>query len=208
VYAVGGDVHSNESLGVITDFSGGDMMGFGPCDSADYAELRYSVQLERPALYAPLSINGYSDKAGVISSAFNTDSLRDAGYLGITLMADSGGSEAEITLRISGKDRGGREHVFLADADVPANLWTTVYFDIDDFIKNIDEDTVTVAVFAGASDTMHKVSGLWLSELVSEAPVNVEFPGWIIVILAVAAAVVGGYFFVKWFRKNYTFVRE
>jgi len=208
VYAEGGNVHSNESLGIITDFSKGDMMGFGPCASADYAELRYSSQLERPALYAPLSFKGYSDKAGVISSEFSTEILRDAGYLGITLMADSSGSEAAITLRISGKDRGGKEHVFFADTAVSANAWTAVYFDINDFIKNIDGETVTVAVFAGASDTVHKVSGLWLSEIVSEAPVNVEFPGWIIVVLVIAAVGVGGFFFVKWFKKNYAFVRE
>ena len=78
----------------------------------------------------------------------------------------------------------------------------------NDFIKNIDGETVTVAVFAGASDTVHKVSGLWLSEIVSEAPVNVEFPGWIIVVLVIAAVGVGGFFFVKWFKKNYAFVRE
>jgi len=55
---------------------------------------------------------------------------------------------------------------------------------------------------------VHKVSGLWLSEIVSEAPVNVEFPGWIIVVLVIAAVGVGGFFFVKWFKKNYAFVRE
>lgn len=208
VYAVGGKVHSNEGLGVITDFSGGDMMGFSPCAWTDYAELRYSPQYERPALYAHISAKSGSDKAGVISSEFNTEMLRDAGYLGITLMVDSGGSEAVITLRIAGKDHSGTEHVFLADAEISANTWTDVYFDINEFIKEIDGETVTVAVLAGALDPVHKVSGLWMSSIVSEAPAEGEFPVWIIVLLAIAAAGVGIFFFVKWFRKNYTFVRE
>lgn len=208
VYAAGGNVHSNVSLGVIADFSGGDMMGFGPCASAEYAELRYSSQLERPALYAPLSPNGYSNKAGVISSAFSTEMLRKTGYLGVTLKADSGGSGATVTLRISGTDNSGKERVFLADADVPSNTWTDVYFDINDFIENIDSETVMFAVLTRASETPHKVSGLWLSSIVSEAPAEEDFPVWIIVVLIIAAAGVGLFFFVKWFRKNYTFVRE
>ena len=52
------------------------------------------------------------------------------------------------------------------------------------------------------------VSGLWLSRIATEAPVKNNVLGVILVILAVLGAATGIFFLVRWFRKNYVFVKE
>ena len=203
-----GNDHSNDGIATITDFSGGNMYGFKASISAKYAELRYSEEKQSPALYAALSPSGVGDRAGVISSSLNKKSLKDAGYLGISTMIESASGNAVVTLRLSGYDKKGIEHVFVGETTVAANAWTDVYFDVEDFVEEIDEDTVTVAVMAHSNST-EGVSGLWMSEIVTEAPMKGGFPVWLIIVLIIAAAVIaGGVIFVRWFRKNYTFVKE
>ena len=208
VRKAGGSAHSNDKVAVLTDFSGGNMYGFKPSVSAKYAELRYSDEKNGPALYAALAPNGQRDKSGVISSALHKDSLEDAGYLGISTKVESHEGDAIVTLRLSGYDKKGIEQVFVGEAAVASNVWTNVYFDIKDFIKNIDEDTVTVSVMTRAKGTAEAVTGLWISEIVTEAPMKGGFPTWLIIVLIAAVVIAGGVVFVIWFRKNYTFVKE
>lgn len=208
VYSSGGSDHSNDGASTVTDFSGGDIFGFKPAASSEYVELRYSDEKNRPALYAPLSPKGESDKAGVISSSLERKTLKEAGYLGITAKIDSPGSNAIVTLRLSGYDKKGTEYVFVGETAVNTNVWTDVYFDIEDFIDDIDGDTVTVAVTVCPKDGGGAADGLWLSEIVTEEPMKGGFPVWLIVVLISAAVIGGCTAFVMWFRKNYTFVRE
>lgn len=202
-HSSGGYDHSNDGTATLTDFSGGDTFGFKPLAS-EYVELRYSEEKGRPTLYAPIALN--TDEGGVISSSLNRKSLKEAGYLGISAKIDSSASDVAVTLRLSGYDKKGIERVFVGKTSVKTNAWTNVYFDVEDFIKDIDEDTVTVSVMTHSEGG--DVSGLWLSELITEEPMKGGFPVWIIVVLIVAAVIGGGTVFVMWFRKNYTFVRE
>ena len=203
-----GNDHSNDGIATVTDFSGGNMFGFKPSVSAKYAELRYSDEKDCPALYAALSSGVEGDKAGVISSALQKDTLEDAGYLGISTKVESTESNAVVTLRLSGYDKKGIEHVFVGETTVAANVWTEVYFDIKDFVKEIDEDTVKVAVMTHSKGAADAVSGLWMSKIVTEAPIKGGFPTWLIIVLIAAVVIAGGVIFVIWFRKNYTFVKE
>ncbi len=198
-----GDDHSSDGVTVLTDFGRGYTFGFKPLAS-EYVELRYSEEKGRPTLYAPITLN--TDEGGVVSSSLNRKSLKEAGYLGISAKIDSASSEATVTLRLSGYDKKGIEYVFVGETNVKTNEWTNVYFDIEEFVKDIDEDTVTVSVMTGSQNK--DVSGLWLSEMVTEEPMKGGFPVWIIIVLIVAAVIGGGTAFVMWFRKNYTFVRE
>jgi hypothetical protein len=203
-----GNDHSNDGTATLTDFSNGDMYGFKPSISAKYVELRYAEEKNGPALYAALDSEGDGDKAGVISSSLSKKALKDAGYLGISAMVESTDGEAVVTLRLSGYDKKDKEHVFVGETVIKTNEWTEVYFDIEDFIEDIDEDTVTVAVMTDADGSSESEAGLWMSEIVTEAPMKGGFPVWLIIVLVSAAVIGGGVAFVLWFRKNYTFVKE
>ena len=203
-----GNDHSNDGTAVLTDFSNGDMYGFKPSISAKYVELRYAEEKNGPALYAALDPDDAVDKAGVISSSLSKKALKDAGYLGISTMVESTGGEAVVTLRLSGYDKKNKEHVFVGETVIKTNEWTEVYFDIEDFIEEIDEDTVTVSVMTGSKGASDSVKGLWMSEIITEAPMKGGFPVWLIIVLISAAVIGGGVALVIWFRKNYTFVRE
>ena len=195
--------HSYDGVTVITDFSSGDTFGFKPLD-ADYVELRYSEARGKAALYAPISAGG--ERAGVVSSSLSRKALKEVGYLGVTAMIESSATDAVVTLRLSGYDKKGIEHVFVGETTVATGAWTSVYFDVQDFVKKIDSDTVTVSVTTLSQ--LGETDGIWLSEMVTEAPMKGGFPMWIIVVLIVLAVVGGCVAFVMWFRKNYTFVRE
>ena len=203
-----GNDHSGDSLAVITDFSGGDMFGFKPSISSEYAELRYAEDKKTPALYVALAPESEQDRSGVISSSLSKETLEDAGYLGISTKVDSLAGGAVVTLRLSGYDKKNKEHVFVGETVVSTNEWTEVYFDIEDFVEKIDEDTITVSVMTKSVGSNEALEGLWMSEIVTEAPMKSGFPWWIFIILGVAALGVGIFFLIKWFRKNYTFVKE
>ncbi len=206
--STGGSEHSSEDTTVLTDFSGGSLFGFVDEASSKYVELRYSSEKHAPALYAALEPASASDKAGVITSSVSTKSLKDAGYLGLSTRVESASSTASVTIIISGFDKKGKEHVYIGEASVSANSWNDVYFNIEDFVRDIDDDNVRVSVLARSGDATAKSSGLWISRIVTEAPARGGFPWWIFIVLGVIGAGVGGYFFVKWFKKNYVFVKE
>jgi hypothetical protein len=94
------------------------------------------------------------------------------------------------------------EHIYTARTTVPTNEWTTFYCGVEDFARSVDADSVRIAVFAESAD------GIYLAELIAEAPEKEGFPTWIIVVLIILAVCGGLTAFVLWFRKNYTFVRE
>ena len=149
-----------------------------------------------------------SDKAGVITSSISTKALREAGYLGFSARVDTATPDASVTVVISSFDSKGKEHVYIGEATLSANTWTDVYFNIDDFVRKIDDDNVSISVLARSGDATAKASGLWISKIVTEAPKKTGFPWWIFIVLGIIGAGVGGYFFVKWFKKNYVFVKE
>ena len=198
----GGSQHSNDETCTVTDFSNGDSFGFLPSEGAKFVELRYSEELERPVLYAALDSKTASGRAGILSSTVSSEVIEGVGYFGVVANIISYSNESVVTLRISGYDNAGVEHVYTANTTVPTNEWTTFYCGVEEFTKSVDADTVRVAVFAESAD------GIYLAELIAEAPDKAEFPTWIIVVLIILAVCGGLTAFVLWFRKNYTFVRE
>lgn len=208
VHLSGGNSHSNDDVKTLTSFAGGDTFGFKPLASAKYVELRYSPQGERPMLYVSLESSDASDRAGVVTRTISAEMLEKAGYLGITLMVESDGVTSTVLLRVSGYDRKGIEQVLTAEYDVYSNTWEDIYCNIEDFIDEVDSDTVSLSVLTRPADADDKTTGMWLASIVTEAPAEKDFPVWIIVVLIVAAVIGGGVAFVLWFTKNYTFVRE
>jgi hypothetical protein len=198
----GGSQHSNDETCTVTNFSKGDSFGFLPSEGARFVELRYSDDLERPVLYAELDPKTASGKAGILSSAVPSKVIDGVGYIGVVANISSYSSESVVTLRISGYDNAGVEHIYTARTTVPTNEWTTFYCGVEDFARSVDADSVRIAVFAESAD------GIYLAELIAEAPEKEGFPTWIIVVLIILAVCGGLTAFVLWFRKNYTFVRE
>lgn len=207
-YGEGGSNHSNSDRESLADFRNGNDFGFRAAASGRYTELRYSEEWKRPVLYAYLDPLCPSDKSGVVSSGIDAEILRQTGYLGIISLVDATDSRAELSVRLSGLDSKGNEVVYMASAQVNTNSWVDVYFDIDDFIGDVECDTVSIAVLTRPLDTHSSILGLSLAGVVSEAPDKGEFPVWIIVVLIIAAAGAAITGFVYWFKKNYTFVRE
>ena len=200
--------HSSKNKKQITDFSGGNMFGFSVA-SSDYVELKYSSVWDGPVLYASLSPESASDMAGVITSKLSKKELKNAGYIGITAMVDAlGNDSANVTVRLSGYAKNGTEHVFVYNHRVKANSWFESYYDIEDFLKKIKDDEITLSVVVSPSDASGEVSGLWISELDSEEPIKKGIPTWIIVVLICLAVGGGITAFVIWFNKNYMFVKE
>lgn len=208
IMMTGGGEHSNDETEMLADFSNGNLFGFVSSASSEYVELRYSPDKKSPALYAVLEPSSASDKAGVSTSSVSTKSLKNVGYLGLTAKVESASSSSSITVIISGFDKKGKEHVCIGEATVSSNSWEEVYFNIGDFVRDIDDDNVRVSVLARSGDATAKASGLWISRIVTEAPQRAGFPWWIFIVLGIIGAGVGGYFFVKWFKKNYVFVKE
>ena len=202
VFTEGGSEHSNDETRIIADFSDGDSFGFVSSEGTRFTELRYSPELERPVLYAQRDPSAASGKVGVISSAISADLFEKTGYLGISAFIGSVTNEAVITVRLSGLDNEGIEHVFTAYTDIRTNEWVEFYCDVEMFTDDIEEETVQLAIFVEDAEE------LYISELVGEAPEKTGLPGWIIALIIVLA--VGGALtvFIIWFRKNYTFVRS
>ena len=207
-YGEGGSTHSNSDRESLADFKNGKDYGFKAAASGSYTELRYSEEWKRPVLYAFLNPECASDKAGVVSSGIDAEMLRETGYLGIISLVDATDSRARLSVRLSGYNSRGEEVVYMADAEVKTNSWVDVYFNVDDFIGDIDCDTVSIAILTSPLDTRSSVIGLSLAGVISEAPDKADFPMWIIVVLIVAAVIGAVVGFVYWFKRNYTFVRE
>ena len=202
VYAEGGSEHSNDETRIITDFSDGDSFGFVPSEGAMFAELRYSPELERPVLYAQLDPNSASGSGGVISPSVSADLFEKTGYFGVSAMIGSERSETLVTVRLSGFDQAGMEHILLAQTKVITGEWVEFYCDVEMFSDDIKEETVKIALFAEAADE------IYISELIGEAPEKSGWPTWLTVLVIVAVVAVALTVFVLWFRKNYTFVRS
>ena len=199
--------HSGEELNILADFSEGDIGGFVPV-SAKYSELRYSESWGRPVLYTCLAPEFAGDSAGVVSSSIPLEELEEAGYLTFTAMINGSGDGTEIDIRLSGYDKHGVESVFVARSEIRSGEWIEMYYDIEEYIKKIDSDTLTLSITTRSTSADGSVNGLWLARVTTEAPNTEEFPMWIIWTLIGLVAAGGLTAFVIWFRKNYTFVRE
>ncbi len=199
--------HSRDELKVLADFSRGDIDGFIPV-SAKYDELRFSDSWGRPVLYASLDPKFAGDSAGVVSSSIALKDLKGAGYLTFTAMINGSGDDTEISIRLSGYDKNGIETVFTAQSEIRSGEWIEMYYDIEEFIKEVAGETLTLSITTRSTSADGYVNGLWLARVTTEAPIEDKFPVWIIWTL-VGLVVAGGITaFVIWFRKNYTFVRE
>jgi len=202
--------HSGDSATVLTTFSNGDTFGFTPVASAEYAELRYSSQWERPTLYVDFMTESSSEGAGVTTSSLKTKDLKGIGFIGISALAmTEGSSEVDITVRLSGYKKNGVEKVLVCMGRYTSNNWVDLYCDVKDFLKDIKSDEIKLTVLASASDGNGTAENLWLAQVMTEAPVNNGLPTWLLITIIVAAVlIVGGTVFVIWFKKNFTFVRE
>ena len=191
----------------VFDFNGGDTFGFTPI-SADYAELRYDKNEECNVLHVSLTPRSVSDSAGAVSDELSANALKGANYLTLSVKADASAERARVTVRLSGFDNGGKEHVYTAESELSSGEWTELCYDVKSFIRLIDSDTLSISITASAATADGRVEGLSVSRIVAEAPDKTEFPMWIIWV-AIGLAVAGGVAaFVVWFNKNYTFVRE
>lgn len=201
--------HSGKNIKIHADFSNGDLFGFAPAASSDFVELRYSSLWQRPALFASLTPASRSDSAGVVSGNLKLKDLKNAGYLGIIAMATgSEGELVDITVRLSGYGKNGVRQELVCSARATSGSWFELYYDIEDFVKELKSDDVSIAVLAAPSSGDGSVDSLWISQISTESPIHTGMPVWLIVVLIVAA--VGGALtgFIIWFTKNYTFVRE
>ena len=199
--------HSSEVLKVLADFTDGSLGGFIPV-SAVYDELRFSESWGRPVLYAELSPKFPGDSAGVVSSTISKKDLKDAGYLTFTAMINGAGEDIELAISLSGYDKSGIEVVYTARSGVRSGEWIEMYYDIEEFIKGVNSDTVTLSITARSASDTGSVNGLWLAQVTTEAPIKNEFPMWIIWTLVGLVLAGGLAAFIIWFNKNYTFVRE
>lgn len=198
---------SGKEISLITDFSGGDVFGFAPISSR-YIELRHSDEKKAPALYASLDGGARFGESGVVTDVIPLKAFKKAGYLSISSMVEATGQNVRLTVRLAGFDKSGKEHVYVAEGEVKVGEWQELHFDVKDFLKKLDGDTITLAVTAESSAADTETTGLWISKINTSAPNKAEFPFWIIWVV-IGLAVVGGLTaFVIWFRKNYTFVRE
>ena len=198
---------SGKEISLITDFSGGDVFGFAPISSR-YIELRYSDEKKVPALYASLDGGAKFGESGVVTDVIPLKAFKKAGYLSMSSMVEATGQNVRLTVRLAGFDKSGKEHVYVAEGEVKVGEWQELHFDVKDFLKKLDGDTITLAVTAESSASDTETTGLWISKIGTSAPNKAEFPFWIIWVV-IGLAVVGGLTaFVIWFRKNYTFVRE
>lgn len=202
VFTEGGSEHSNDETRTIADFLDGDSFGFLPSDGARFVELKYSAELGRPVLYAQYDPDSYLGKVGTVSPSIPAELFEKTGYMGVRMLVDSSNVISSVTVRLSGLDNKGIEHAFTARIDVRANEWTEFYCDVEMFTDDIEEETVQLAIFAEDAD------GIYISELIGEAPEKTGLPGWLIALIIVLSVGTALTVFVIWFRKNYTFVRS
>ena len=191
-----------ETISVIADFTEGQTLGFVPI-SATYTELHYDRELDTNVFFAKLTHTSNLDGAGVVSSHVDLKHFKDAGFLTLYTKVDSPNESVRLSVRISGFDKDGTEHVYTSESQLRAGEWTELCYDVKKFIRSLDGETVTLSVTAyGATEALS------ISEIRTEAPDKVEFPWWLVWTLVGIAGAVGIAVFVVWFRKNYTFVRE
>ena len=183
------------------------MLGFAPLTDGAYAELRYSYALERPALYIGTDRVGDAEIFGAVSDTITLESLKEGDALEIFTMMSASSGSGRLTLRIVGLDKNGVECVYSSSADIGSNEWNYYYFDVSDFVKNAESETVLLSVAVESTDPSAEIRGFWLSEInmVSEKSGSL---GVIFVILGIIAAAGGITAFVLWFKKNYVFVKE
>lgn len=199
--------HGREEIAVLALFENGNMHGFTPI-GADYAELRYADSWRKPSLYAALAPSFAGDKAGVITDTISLDEIKDAGYLALTSMPVGRGDTVLLSVRLSGYDKDGIEVVYQAEGDVKLGEWVTSYYEIEDYIRHVKSDTLSLSITVASKTDDDELSGLWISKISVEEPTGFQFPFWILWVLLGVVVVGGLTVFVIWFRKNYTFVRE
>ena len=199
--------YRNDEAFAVADMSKGDMLGFAPLTDGAYAELRYSYALERPALYIGTDRVGDAEIFGAVSDTITLESLKEGDALEIFTMMSASSGSGRLTLRIVGLDKNGVECVYSSSADIGSNEWNYYYFDVSDFVKNAESETVLLSVAVESTDPSAEIRGFWLSEInmVSEKSGSL---GVIFVILGIIAAAGGITAFVLWFKKNYVFVKE
>ena len=191
----------------LTEFFDGDTFGFVPI-SSKYLELRYDEEQDKPVLYASLDARSVSDAAGIISENITLESLEKAGYLCVESKIDATVQVASLSVRLSGYDSSGKELVYFAKREVNTGVWSETYFDIKEFINDVDSETLTLLLTVELNDSTAAAQGLWVSSIAAEAPDKADFPFWIIWTALGLLAAGGLVVFVIWFRRNYTFVRE
>ena len=193
-------------LSVIASFDNGSYFGFTPI-SAEYVELRYADGKNNPSLYVSLDSEFTGDKAGAVTDKLSLDQIKKAGYLTVTSRIDSESADSSLTICLSGYDKSGKAISYIATNRISSNEWVEISYNIEEFLKLVDEDELRLSVTAGSVDG-NDPDGLWISRISTEAPDQKPFPMWIIWLL-ISVVIVGGLAgFVIWFRKNYTFVRE
>ena len=192
---------------IIADFKNGDTFGFAPI-SSDYLDLRFADKDDSPALYASLDTKSSLDEAGVVTEAVTLKSLKKAGYLVLSTKVEAAGQNARLTVRLKGYDNNGKELLYVASADTQTGVWAETYFDIKSFIRQVDSETLTLAISVKNDGASNDDAALWISRISAEEPDKTDFPFWIIWVVVGLAAAGGLTAFVIWFRKNYTFVRE
>jgi hypothetical protein len=197
---------NDESFNVV-DMSKGDMLGFVPLTSGAYSELRYSYALERPALYVGADRSNNNEMFGAVSNDITLDSLKEGEVLEIFAMMSASSGSGKLTVRLMGFDKNGSECVYRASVDIGANEWNHYYFDVSDFVKKVDEETVSLSVAVESTDPSNEIRGFWLSEINAVSEKNSSL-GVIFAILGIVAAAGGITAFVFWFKKNYVFVKE
>ncbi len=199
--------HSADELGVVADFSKGNTFGF--CGlAASYTELRYSDSWGRPVMYAALTPAFAGDGAGVISDSVKLKDLKDAGYLTVTAMVNSSSDNTAFAIRLSGFDKNGMEVAYEASSDVRIGEWIDMYYDISEFVDDIESEELTLSIMVKSTAPDAQVKGLWISKVTTEAPEEPPFPWWIVWTLVGVIAAGAIVAFVIWFNKNYTFVRD
>ena len=199
--------HSHVELSVLADFSCGCTDGFIPL-SAKYAELSFSESRGCPVLFVAVDPQMSRDGAGAVSGSISLKDLKDAGYLTLAAMVNSVGDDTEITVTLSGYDKKGIKNVFTSTNKVRSGEWIDMYYDVEEFVKTIDSNSLTLSITTRSSSVDGSVNGLWIARVATEEPIDDSFPVWIIWTLVGLVAAGGITVFVIWFNKNYTFVRE
>lgn len=196
-----------EEIVSVANMSVGESFGFAPLAEGTYSEFRYSHALARPTFYTGAFGDGALDAIGTVSNEISAEALGEGDLLEITAMMSAATGKGKMTLKLSGYDRKGVEHIYTSEAEMTANEWNNYYFDISDFIKEVDESTVSMTITVRSDETGAKTSGLWISEInsVSDSAVSLT---WIFIVIGILAAVGGITVFVLWFKKNYVFVKE
>lgn len=119
------------STKTLYDFTGGDILGFYPSDSAKSVEI--GEMIGERALRAELAARYTGEKMGVRSAPIAYETIKSAKQLIAIIKADTTvGNTARVTLALtqSGSDE---STLFTAEASVQAGNRQTVYFDLSSF---------------------------------------------------------------------------